>query len=100
MNLISILKVLLARWDILRSKKRSEDKFSTSEKYQNEKLWLIVDDSSLNANAPHCNIWRRLKSYVLIYGANLRQFLSTDSPLKMMKNAFYFMLSFFRSQDT
>ena len=100
MNLIAILKVLLARWDILRSKKRSEDKFSTSEKYQNEKLWLIVDDSSLNANAPRYNIWRRLKSYVLIYGASLRQFLSTESRLKMIKNAFYFVLSFFRSQDT
>ena len=32
---------------------------------------------------------------------DLRQFLTTESPLKMMKNAFYFTLYFFisRSQD-
>ena len=30
--------------------------------------------------------------------SGLKQFLATESPCKMMKNAFYFMLSF-RSQD-
>ena len=37
----------------------------------------------------------------LIKGAlsGLRQFLATESPLKVMKNAFYSPQSFFRSQD-
>ena len=40
-------------------------------------------------------------AYKLIKGAlsGLRQFLATESSLKMMQNAFYFTKSFFRSQD-
>ena len=38
-------------------------------------------------------------SFVCFKGACLRQFLATESPLKMMKNAFYFTSKYsFRSQ--
>ena len=50
-----------------------------------------------------CNSLLEISEKVHIKGAvsGLRKFLRTESPLKMMKNAFYFTLkSSFRSQDT